>query len=141
MAHEHDAPLAHGSPHDSEHVDADVNIGAIFKFCLGLIVAAVAIQAVVWVLFQVLAGREAARVAPEYPLATSQETRLPPEPRLQTNPREDLRQLREHENAVLGSYGWVDKSAGVVRIPIDEAIKATARRGLPTLPAAGEPAK
>ena len=138
MAHEHDA-RAHGSPHDSEHVDADINIGAIFKFCVWLLVSAVAIQAVVWVLFQFLAGREAARVAPEYPLAAGQETRLPPEPRLQTDPRADLRELRDHEAAVLGTYSWVDKNAGIVRIPIEEAIKATATRGLPARPAAEAP--
>jgi len=139
MAHEHDAPLAHGSPHDSAHVDADVNIGAIFKFCLGLIVTAVVVQGVVWVLFQYLAGREAVRVPLEFPLAVGQDERVPPAPRLQTNPREDLKELRDHENAVLNNYGWVDKAAGVVRIPIDEAIKKTAERGLPARPAAEQP--
>ena len=65
------------------------------------------------------------------PLAADQQTRLPPEPRLQTNPREDLRLLREQEDAILKSYGWVDRPAGVVRIPIEEAMKLTVQRGLP----------
>ena len=56
---------------------------------------------------------------------------MPPEPRLQTTPREDLRILREQEDAVLNSYGWVDRSTGVVRIPIEEAMKLTVQRGLP----------
>jgi len=85
----------------------------------------------VWLLFLYFSGREAARVASQYPLAAGQETRVPPEPRLQTHPREDLLALRAREDAVLNSYGWVDKTAGVVRIPIDEAIKLTAQRGLP----------
>ncbi len=67
----------------------------------------------------------------EYPLAASQDARLPPEPRLQTNPRQDLKDMRAQEDALLHSYGWVDKNAGVVRIPIDEAIKLTLERGLP----------
>ena len=67
----------------------------------------------------------------EYPLASSQGDRLPPEPRLQTNPREDLRTLRAKEDELLGSYGWVDKNAGVVRIPIEDAMKLTVERGLP----------
>ena len=46
-------------------------------------------------------GREATKVAPQYPLAAGQENRVPPEPRLQTNPREDLRELRANEDAVL----------------------------------------
>jgi len=32
---------------------------------------------------------------------------------------------------VLTSYGWVDKNAGVVRIPIDEAMKIVVKQGLP----------
>ena len=56
---------------------------------------------------------------------------MPPEPRLQTNPREDLRELRAKEDELLGSYGWVDKNAGVVRIPIEDAMKLTVERGLP----------
>jgi len=33
---------------------------------------------------------------------------------------------------VLESYAWVDKNAGIVRIPIEEAIRLTLQRGLPT---------
>jgi hypothetical protein len=95
----------------------------------------------VWLLFLYFSGREATRVAPEYPLAAGQQTRVPPEPRLQTNPREDLRALRAREDAILNSYGWVDKKAGVVRIPIDEAIKLTVKRGLPVRQENGETRK
>jgi hypothetical protein len=57
-------------------------------------------------------------------------TEFPP-PRLQIAPRDDLRALRERENAELNSYGWVDKSAGVVRIPISRAMQILSERGLP----------
>jgi hypothetical protein len=73
----------------------------------------------------------------DYPLAVGEGNRLPPEPRLQTNPREDLRDLRAKEDAILESYGWVDRNAGVVRIPIDEAMKLTVQRGLPSRREAG----
>ena len=56
---------------------------------------------------------------------------MPPEPRLQIHPREDLQDLRASEDAILNSYGWVDKNAGIVRIPIDEAMKLILQRGLP----------
>ena len=57
--------------------------------------------------------------------------RVPPEPRLQTNPREDLRELRAQRRRAAHQYGWVDRNAGIVRIPIDEAMKLTLERGLP----------
>ena len=71
------------------------------------------------------------KVPAEYPLAAAQGHREPPEPRLQTDPRQDLADMRAKEDEVLGSYGWVDKNAGVVRIPIDAAMKLTLERGLP----------
>ena len=115
----------------ARHEESDVNVRGVLGFAAGLLVTAVLIQLMVWLLFVYFSGREAARVVPEYPLAAGEQTRVPPEPRLQTNPREDLRALRAREDAVLSSYGWVDKTAGVVRIPIEEAIKLTAQRGLP----------
>ena len=39
---------------------------------------------------------------------------MPPEPRLQTNPKQDLRDLRAAEDKVLNSYGWVDRNRGIV---------------------------
>ncbi|MCL6508251.1 MAG: hypothetical protein K6T59_14635, partial [Bryobacteraceae bacterium] len=56
---------------------------------------------------------------------------LPPAPRLQVDPATDLENLRKAEAAVLNSYGWVDRKAGIVRIPIDRAMEVLAERGLP----------
>jgi hypothetical protein len=115
-----------------QHEGSDVNVRGILIFGLGLFVTAAAIHLLVWLLFLYFAGREATRGATDYPLAADQQARVPPEPRLQTNPREDLRLMREQEDAILKSYGWVDRPAGVVRIPIEEAMKLTVRRGLPS---------
>jgi hypothetical protein len=122
--------MAHDQP-AARHEESDVNVRGVLGFAAGLLVTAVLIQLMVWLLFVYFNRREAARVAPEYPLAAGEQTRVPPEPRLQTDPRGDLRVLRAREDAVLNSYGWVDKTAGVVRIPIDQAIKLTVQRGLP----------
>ena len=129
-------PAAHGSPGDSHagihHEESDANIVAVFGFGAGLMVVAAIVLLLMFVLFRYFEGREAARVPPAYPLAISSETRVPPEPRLQTDPREDLREMREKEDAVLGSYGWVDKNAGVVHIPIENAMRLMLERGVLT---------
>ena len=52
----------------------------------------------------------------------------PPAPKLQVSPYADLGTLRAREDAVLQSYGWVDKGTGVVRIPIDRAMDLVAGR-------------
>jgi hypothetical protein len=53
------------------------------------------------------------------------------EERAAANIYEQLRDLRRTENAALSSYGWVDRKAGVVRIPIDRAIDLVAEKGIP----------
>jgi len=126
---------AHGENHENPavtHEESDVNIRGILGFAVGLIVVAVVIHLLIYVLFGYFDSREGRKVTVEYPLAAGQGDRLPPEPRLQTNPRQDLLDLRAREDEVLGSYGWVDRNAGVVRIPIDAAMKLTLERGLPS---------
>jgi hypothetical protein len=118
------------------HEQSDVNLRAILSFGGGLIVVAIVIHLLIFVLFRYFNGREGLKVMAEYPLAASQGDRQPPEPRLQTDPRQDMADLRAKENEQLGSYGWVDRNAGIVRIPIDAAIKLTLERGLPARPEA-----
>ena len=113
------------------HETTDVNFTGILTFAGGLIVAAIIIHVLLWLLFLYFQSREAAAEASRFPLAAEQRNRLPAEPRLQANPRQDLADLRAREQAILSTYGWVDKSAGVVRIPIEEAMRLTVERGLP----------
>jgi hypothetical protein len=117
---------------DVHRETSDVNIGGIIIFVVVLIVSAVVIHGGVWALYRYFDAQSARRGPAEFPLATTAIRRLPPEPRLQTDPRDDLANLRRSENEVLQSYAWVDRGAGVVRIPIAQAMKLTAERGLPT---------
>ena len=132
--HRPDAADPAGGPTDNvevHHEESDVNIRAIFGFGAALIVVAAVVNLLIFVLFGFFNTREGLSGPTEYPLAVAEENRLPPEPRLQTNPREDMSELRAKEDQILGTYGWVDKNAGVVRIPIEVAMKLTLERGLP----------
>ncbi len=66
---------------------------------------------------------------PVSPLAESQQP--PSGPRLQVDPELDLVQFKVIEDSLVNSYGWVQKEAGVVRIPVDEAMKLMLQRGFP----------
>ena len=57
---------------------------------------------------------------------------IAPAPRLQSDPASDLAKFEATENARLNSYGWVDKNAGIIRLPIERAMDLIAQRGLPT---------
>src|SRR4029079_18740823 len=75
------------------------------------------------------AKREDRESPPANPLASTFARKEPPEPRLQTHPLNDLQSLRNYERETLGSYAWIDRNAGIVRIPIDRAKERLLTRG------------
>ena len=54
-----------------------------------------------------------------------------PTPQLQINPRLELDALRAREAIELNTYGWIDREAGTLRIPIRRAMELLSERGLP----------
>ncbi len=59
---------------------------------------------------------------------------LPPLPRLQVSPPVDLQSFRAREEKELHSYGWVNRTSGIVHIPIERAMELVLQEGLPTRP-------
>jgi hypothetical protein len=57
---------------------------------------------------------------------------IPPAPRIEVAPYEQLQQIRVQDDHILNTYAWVDKQNGVVRVPIDRAIDLLAAKGLPS---------
>ena len=109
-----------------EHTDA--NIWIIAKFLFWLAVAAAIIHVGLGLLFGLFVSQRVEHTDPRYPMAVREGERLPPEPRLQgapgsQYPREAILNFRTGEEAVLQQYGWVDKGAGTVHIPIQEAMR------------------
>jgi hypothetical protein len=119
---------------DVRHEPSDVNVRAIILTGLGIVVLATILYILLWLLFEALSGREVGLHLPPPPLADRPSGPLPPRPRLQSSPRSDLQEMRAEEDTILHSYGWVDEQAGVVRIPIERAMKLLAERGLPVRP-------
>lgn len=112
------------------HELRDVSVRPIIATAAGL--AAVVVLAAVGMrlLFSYYAAREAATSPAPNPLAAEFARREPPLPRLQTAPIDDLRKLRRVEDTILGTYGWIDRDAAIVRLPIERAMSLLAERGL-----------
>jgi hypothetical protein len=53
----------------------------------------------------------------------------PPPPRLETGGGQDLARVRADGARRLSAWGWVDRRAGVARIPIGRAMALTAQQG------------
>jgi hypothetical protein len=110
-----------------------INTRAVLTFCAALIVIAVVVHIAVWYLFGVFNQREKSKDPVLSPLAPKQQ-QLPPEPRLEAWPNtlhtdkqlfdpRAMQKLNEQSDQQLNTYGWVDDKNGIVRIPIDEAMK------------------
>ena len=131
----HREPHRHAE-HEEIHEPNAVNISGIVKFFIGLSVSVVLFALISWGLLRYFDQRKAKAESPPPPIARG--LRLPPEPRLHgapghvSNPMQDIRRFREQENQLLTSYGWVDQQQGIVRIPIEQAKKLIAQKGLPT---------
>lgn len=61
---------------------------------------------------------------------------MPPPPNLLTDEPGNLKHFRTTEDETLDTYGWADKNAGVVRLPIERAKELVLERGFPTAGAA-----
>jgi hypothetical protein len=70
-------------------------------------------------------------LAPGSPLAETDQQQFPPKPRIEEHPASELKELNLREDRTLSTYGWVDQKAGVVRIPIDQAMELQLKRGFP----------
>jgi hypothetical protein len=62
---------------------------------------------------------------------------MPPEPRLQgvpghgTDPQYDLRVKIEEDTEANQNAGWIDQNSGIAQIPVEDAMKIIAEKGLP----------
>ncbi|HEY1795939.1 MAG TPA: hypothetical protein VGG57_07450 [Stellaceae bacterium] len=55
---------------------------------------------------------------------------LTAQPRLEIDPATDLAAFRAQQQGELAHYGWVDREHGVVRIPIEQAMRDIAKAGI-----------
>ena len=147
MAHHPSA--GHGSPDDEyletppgsiyEHTDADTR--PLVRFLVGCVISAVVIHFGLAGAYQLMVnigiGKETSER--QYPLSEGLTHSLPPAPRLQQFPENDRFDFQREERRLLSSYAWANKAGGTVRIPVDEAMRLTVERGLPSRPAAEAP--
>ena len=119
------------------HEHADVNVWAVGKVGIILVLTTIASLLLMFGVFRFLEVRENASQTPA--AAVSIDSRkLPPEPNVLFNEHEQENQkdFRGAEEKALHEYGWVDQPHGVVRIPIDRAMDLVTQRGLPARPEA-----
>lgn len=152
MSTKHD--LRHGQSTAGEPVHGDVSfetrdisVSAVVK---SLIYLAIALALSLFICIYAL--RYAAKLSqandmPPMPLRQSEGPTRPPEPRLQgvpgheADPQLDLRTKLKQDNEANESAAWVDEKAGIAQIPVKDAMKIIAEKGMPAFAGVPVPKK
>jgi hypothetical protein len=113
------------------HETRDASVRMIVGVLVLLAVGAGLVCAFVYGVFVYLSDHPLTTTPPN-PLVETAREQFPPQPRLQEHPAIELQQLRGEEDQILNTYGWTDKKAGIVRIPIDRAMELAMQRGFAT---------
>jgi hypothetical protein len=116
------------------HEHTDVYIRPLAVFLAALALSLIVTGGLIGWLFNVFEN-QAERNDPE-PLPLAETAPKTPGPLLQVSPRQDLEVLREREERLLRATQWANRETGVVRIPVEQAMKLIADGGFPEWPAA-----
>ena len=102
----------------------------ILYFAVGIAVSVVAGFLISWGTLEYFKHHQ---TFPPPKSAISRGRALPPAgmPQLQAHPEEDLQVYLKNEREILGTYGWVNRKQGIVRIPIQRAMNILLQKGLP----------
>lgn len=133
--HGGNAPVDRGPGYEQR----DANIGALIQFAFWMaVVLAVVLLGMKWTFdYYKRAQPLGATVSP---LVKEGARVLPPSPRLQVQPHQELVDYCAAQQKAVNSYGWVNQESGVAHIPVDRAMDLVLARGLPTRPASEAPA-
>lgn len=125
---------------DVDFEPTDVQAGSIYRYLIALAIAVVLTYGIaIYVLRQTVHVATQADTPPP-PVRTEMGPNyqeLPPEPRLQgvpghpQDPQLDHRIKLDTDRKALAKAGWIDQSAGIAQIPVEDAMKIIAEKGLP----------
>jgi hypothetical protein len=113
----------------------DVNIKGLFIFAFWM--AVVLLVTMVGMNFAFKAFKEASPMGPtRSPVVQEGERMIPTGPLLQVHPHQELKDYCDAQQREVSTYGWIDQTSGVVRIPVDRAEEMILAKGLPARSAA-----
>ena len=145
MSTEHHKP-GHAGYHLPLHEDVayeprDVKTSAILKFLAYMGVSVILSFVLSYFIYRALGRYWVSAYAPPPPSYSQVGNTMPPEPRLQgmpghfDDPQQDLRDKVKQDTEANNRLTWIDEKAGIAQIPVSDAMKLIAEKGLPAVPA------
>ena len=110
----------------------DANVKWLFGVVFFLLLSGLAIHGILAGYLSLLKAKPTATdLWKPVPRANNVPTPRPPGPQLQVSAPMDLQDFRAREESEMNTYGWVNRTAGVVRVPISRAMELVLQEGLP----------
>jgi hypothetical protein len=136
----------HSAGHLPRHDDvsfesSDVQTKSILAYLVYLAIVIIIAFVVCIYIFRYTTNFAAQSDTPPAPVQKGIAPTMPPEPRLQgilgheTDAQQDLRKKVKEDTEANERLGWIDEKAGIARIPVRDAMKIIAEKGLPGVPA------
>ena|SRR5579883_1127108 len=120
-------PIEHPSV---DYERRDVNARAILYLAIAFIIIAIILHFAVGLVWKEFAENQREQNFAPSTFVGGRQFERPPQPQLQVSDEADMERLRAAQREELNSYGWFDRERGVVRIPIEQAMKTIAQKGL-----------
>jgi 7-keto-8-aminopelargonate synthetase-like enzyme len=134
---------SHNTGQEPRHTDVsfeerDITASTIYKYLFAMGLAVVASLMTCVYILRFTAKFAALNDTPPPPSREARQKELPPEPRLQgfgfpgqrADPQADLRKKIQDDSEANEKLEWIDRSSGIVQIPVKDAMKIVAERGL-----------
>ena len=122
---------------DVSFEENDIKVATIYWYLVALGLATVAALIISIFVYRFTSSLAASSDAPPPPSRAALGKDLPPEPRLQGvpghefDPQKDLRFKLKADTEANEKLEWIDKNAGIAQIPVEDAMKIIAEKGLP----------
>lgn len=122
---------------ETKHEGSDVSLRWIVGSAIALVVSAIVIFIVLWWIFLDYLRKPAIR-GPVSILAEGERPGFPPSPQIEgLQPAYDIpKDEAAEEFRQWNRYGWVNRDEGIIRMPIEEAMKIAVKQ-LPSRPSKG----
>lgn len=128
-----------GAPRHSEvsFEERDIKVGTIYWYLIALGLATVAALIISIFVYRFTSHLAASSDVLPPPSRAALGKDFPPEPRLQGMPghefdaQKDLRFKLKADVDANEKLAWIDKNAGIAQIPVEDAMKMIAEKGLP----------
>jgi hypothetical protein len=124
---------------DVSFESSDVQTKSILAYLVYLAIAVIVTFVLCIYIFRYATSYAMQSHTPPPPVRRGIAPTMPPEPRLQgilgheTDAQQDLRNKVKEDTAANEKLGWIDEKAGIAQIPVEDAMKIIAEKGLPAV--------